>query len=242
MERDGAPVTSTSNVGTDRIPPYSDEAEQGVLGSILLDSVRVMDLCIDRGLIPESFYVPAHRLLYETMEEMARAATVIDVVTITERLRAADRLDRIGGTVVIDRLVDSTPTAAHAEYYIDIVRQKDLLRRIIDCARKSEQECYSSEESADLILGRAEQAFLDISERRQGNMVPWPDAVDETMGHIAKMLSDKSGLTGLSTGLLNLDKKLHGLRQSEMIVLAARPSMGKTSLAMNIAENIALGV
>jgi replicative DNA helicase len=225
----------------ERSPPYSEEAEKGVLGSILLDSVRVMDLCVEHQIVPEAFYVPAHRALFEVLLDMLNQNVVIDLLTVTDRLRGAGRLDAIGGTATLDRLVDSTPTAAHAEYYIDIVRQKHLLRCIIATAREAENECFTSEESADMTLGKVEQAFLDITERQHGYVTPWTEAVKRTMEHVERILTSRRGLTGLSTGFLNLDRVLQGLRPGEMIVLAARPSMGKTSLAMNIAENVALG-
>lgn len=226
---------------TDRIPPYSEEAERGVLGSILLDSVKVMDLCIERQLVPESFYVPAHRNIFEAMLDMAKQGAVIDILTVTNRIKTAGKLDSIGGVICLDRLIDSTPTAAHAEYYIDIVRQKHLLRCIIACARETENECFVSEESADHVLSKTEQAFMDITEHQHGFVMPWASAVKETMEHIERIIDTKRGLTGISTGFDNLDRKLHGLRKGEMVVIAARPSMGKTSLAMNIAENVALG-
>jgi replicative DNA helicase len=166
---------------------------------------------------------------------------VVDVLTVTDRLRSTGRLEAIGGAGFLDRLVDATPTAAHAEYYIDIVRQKHLLRSIIDCAREAERQCFDSGETADQVLSRAEQAFLDITERQHGYMTLWKDAVLATMKHVDMILDGSATLGGISTGLANLDKVALGLRPSEMIVLAARPSMGKTALAMNIAESIALG-
>ena len=225
-----APVTKA-----DRVPPYSEEAERGVLGSILLDSMKIMDLCIERQLIVESFYVPAHRIIFEMLLDMSRRGMVIDVLTVAERLQAAGKLDDSGGAMCLDRLIDSTPTAAHAEYYIDIVRQKHLLRSIITCSREAENECYESQEGADLILSRTEQAFMDITENQHGFLKPWAGAVKDTMEHIENILVTKRGLSGLSTGFANIDRKLQGLRNGDMIVLAARPSMGKTSLAMNIA-------
>ena len=226
----------------ERLPPYSEEAEKGVLGSILLESVRVMDLCLERQIVPESFYVPAHRVIFEVFVDMTgQGGRVIDPLTATERLRATGRLDSVGGAAYLDRLVDSTPTAAHAEYYIDIVRQKHLLRCIIACAHDAENACYSSEESADSVLSRVEQAFFDVTEAQHGFILPWPDAVKQTMEHVERILMSRRGITGLSTGFLNLDRVLQGLRGGEMIVLAARPSMGKTSLAMNVAEHVALG-
>jgi replicative DNA helicase len=226
----------------DRVPPHSEDAERGVLGSILLDAVHVLDLAVERQISPESFYVPRHALIFEAMLDMSRSGLPIDVLTLAERLRSAGRLDEGGGPAFLDGLIDSTPTAAHAEYYIDIVRQKDILRSIIACSRGAERECYESDDTADGILSRTEQAFLNITERQHGSVMAWPEAVQGTMEHVEKILTSGKGITGISTGFANLDVKLHGMRSGEMIVLAARPSMGKTSLAMNIAENVALGV
>lgn len=225
-----------------RTPPYSEEAERGVLGSVLLDSMRVMDLCIESQLNAESFYVPAHRLIYTALLDMSSQGQVVDVLTVAERMSSSGILEKAGGSSVLDKLVDSTPTAAHAEYYIDIVRQKYLLRCIIRCAQDAENRCYSSEDGADLILSNTEQAFLDITERQHGSMLPWGSAVKNTMEHIENVFNGSKVMTGISTGFKNIDQVAQGLRHGEMIVIAARPSMGKTSLAMNIAENVALGI
>lgn len=234
-----ASLSRTSSA--DRIPPYSEEAERGVLGSILLDFQKVMDFCVAAGLGPDSFYVPAHRAVFETMLDMSGQGKVIDVLTVTERMNSADALDQIGGSVFLDRLVDSTPTAAHAEYYVDIVSQKHILRSIIDCSREAERQCYGAEGDARQILDDTEQKFLNITEQQHGTILAWHDAVKQTMTHVEEILNGAATLGGISTGFSNLDKTALGLRPSEMIVLAARPGMGKTSLAMNIGENIALG-
>jgi replicative DNA helicase len=225
----------------DRMPPCSREAEEGVLGSILLDASRVLDLCVERQIAAESFYTPAHRFVYEAMLDLSKQATSIDVLTVAERLEAGGHLDKIGGSAGLNRLVDSTPTAAHAEFYIDIVRQKHLFRCIIEAARAAEAACYGTEESADVLLGRVEQSFLDITEHQHGAMNQWDAAVHEAMTHVERIFETRRGLNGVSSGFANIDGKLHGLRPGEMIVLAARPSMGKTSLAMNMAEHVALG-
>jgi len=235
------PVSSGSPRG-DRVPPYSEEAERGVLGSVLLDAQRVMDLCVQAQLNEESFHVTANRSLYGALLAMYEAGRVIDVLTVAECLKTNKTFERIGGGAYLDALIDGTPTAAHAEYYIDLVRQKDLLRRIISVARSTEQECFEAQDGADLVLGRAEQALLSITERQHGEQISWGDAIKTTMQHVERILDTHRGLTGLSSGFANLDRIIHGLRPGEMTVLAARPSMGKTSLAMNIAENIALGV
>jgi replicative DNA helicase len=206
-----------------------------------MDSARVVDICIESQIVPESFYVPAHALIFESVVYLAGEGKAVDAVTLEADLKGKGKLDQAGGSVYLDQLVDATPTAAHAEYYIDIVRQKHLLRCIISCARESERECFTSTDKADMILGRVEQSFMDITERQHGFVTPWPEAVKGVIGQVETILTTKKGLTGISTGYANLDDKLHGLRNSEMIVLAARPSMGKTSLAMNIAENVALG-
>ena len=225
-----------------RTPPHSAEAERGVLGAILLDAERVADLCTVSGLVPDAFFVPAHRILFETLLGMAHDGVAIDAVTVSDRLRAIERLDAVGGTQALEALIDATPTAAHAEYYIDIVRQKFLLRSVIACAQQAEQTCYDGDMSADLVVSQAEQAFLGITEHQHGAIVPWSSAIKETVAQLDRLFAmGPGGFSGLSTGFRNLDKMLRGLRPGEMTVLAARPSMGKTSLAMNICECVALG-
>jgi len=221
-------------------PIFNEEAEMGVLGSILLDPQKVVDFCIEKQISPESFYLRHHQLIYSTMLDMNRSLRPIDVLTLSERLQAQGVLNEVGGQPYINRLLDSTPTAAHAEYYVDLVRQQHLLRRIIDCARSSENECYASQEDADAILAKVEQDFFNISEDRHSAMMPWPQAVKETMVTVENILNNK-GISGIPTGFNDLDEKLLGLHPQDMIIIAARPSMGKTSLAMNMAENIALG-
>jgi len=140
-----------------------------------------------------------------------------------------------------NHLLDAIPTAAHAEYYIDMVRQQHLLRRIVDCSRNSEQECYTSDEDADHVLSKVEQDFFSISENRHGSMLPWNATVKQTMGVIEHIKLTGKGISGIPTGFIDLDEILLGLHNEDLIVLAARPSMGKTSLAMNIVEHVVLG-
>ncbi|MBP7829944.1 MAG: replicative DNA helicase [Kiritimatiellae bacterium] len=226
---------------TDRIPPYSEEAERGVLGSTLLDAGRVVDLAVERGLRPESFYVPAHQALFELFIEMSHEGRPVDLLTAGDRLRDRGRLEEIGGAAFLEQLVDATPTPAHAEYYIEIVRQKHLLRLIIDRAREAIDSTYGSEESADSILGKVEQSFFEIGEAQRGQVTPWPDLMKQAVQEIEKIYALKKGLTGIPTGFHDLDRILLGLQPTDMVILAARPSMGKTSLALNIVQNIALG-
>ena len=237
---------STHEGGPLRTPPNSLEAERGVLGSILhpfeVGDTRVLDLCIESGITVEAFVSAQHRLIFETVFEMSRAGIVIDAVTLLERLKGLNRLDAIGGAATLQALIDGTPTSAHAEHYIGILREKFLLRKVIAAARDAEKLCHNTTVSADIILGEVEQKFLNISENNNTSGQSWSLAVHNTIERIDKLLKMGAGaFAGLPTGLSNLDWKLNGLRDGEMIVLAARPSMGKTSLAMNIAECVALG-
>ncbi len=224
-----------------RGPPYSEEAEKGVLGSIMLDAGKILDLCLERRLVEDTFYVPAHRIIFATILELNARGRPVDLLTVSDALQAAGRLESVGGHAGLDRLVDQTPTAAHAEFYIDTVRQRHLLRQIIERAREAEMLCCQSEDPADAVLERIEQSFFDLSEHQTTSMLPWPDAVKSAMDHVEQMFLSKRGLAGLASGFRDIDRTLMGLRPGNILVLAARPSMGKTSLAMNIAENVSRG-
>jgi replicative DNA helicase len=243
----------------DRVPPYSQEAEIGVLGSILLDYARSMDLCLHSQLDEEAFYLPVHKSIYECMLKMYSAQKVIDIVTLSEYMASVpdkkpsrwkkdddtpegpSKLEVIGGPIILEQLVNSTPTVAHVEYYIGIVREKYMRRKIIACARKAENQCYTSPDPSSKILGLAEQSFMDITKDQNSTIMSWSDTIKSTMLQIEKTTSGDKAANGLPTGIKNLDRKFLGLRPAEMIIIAARPSQGKTSLVMNIAENIALG-
>ncbi len=232
-----------------KTPPSSPEAERAVLGAILLDTTsrggdRVMDLCLTSGISEESFFDPRNRVIYSTMLAMNRSAKPLDVLTLTEELTTSGKLETIGGAGYLQSVVDEVPVAAHAEHYISIVRSKHLRRTLIERSAKVIEKCYDEGEYPDprVVLGEAEKSFLEIGDTATGTMT-WSAAVDDCFRRIDKMFeSGGKTLEGLSTGLTHLDEKLQGLKPSEMIVVAARPSVGKTSLAMNIAESCALGM
>ena len=238
----GAPSPASPAARSSRLPPSSEEAERGVLGSALLDGARVVDLCIQGQIAEDAFYEPAHRTIFAAMLVLTDSHQPIDLLTVTSRLRDEGLLEKVGGSVALDRLVDATPTSAHAEYYIDIVRQKHLLRRVIDQARKAEGLCFDPDRAADEVLAEVEQSFFDISSARRLEMRPWSGIINDVIDLIDKIATTNKGISGIPTGYINIDKVLGGLRPNQLIVLAARPSMGKTSLAMNIAENIVTGV
>ncbi|MCX7008093.1 MAG: replicative DNA helicase, partial [Kiritimatiellaeota bacterium] len=225
---------------TDRIPPYSEEAERGVLGSLMLDTEHVLDMCRMCQLQPRSFYVPAHQLLYETFSAMADEGRPVDLLTAGEYLKTAGLLERIGGHPFLERLVDSTPTAAHADYYIKLVHENDLLRTMIRQAQKTIEDCYAHEGDPQNLLNETEQAFYDIAHARHRDLTKWEELVKDGHKKINEIITSNKDLTGLPTGFADLDRITRGLQNGDLIIIAARPSMGKTALALNIAENAAL--
>ncbi len=226
-------------IGGRRLPPCSEEAERGLLGSLLIDSTRVVEICLMKRLAGDAFYVPAHRLLFEKLLHMYQEASAIDLLTVGEAFRTGGDLDRIGGYAFLEGLIDSTPTSAHAEFYLDIVQQKHLLRRIIGEASEAIDRCYTDEESdAAQLLNNTAEAFFELSDNKASSREEWREVVRQTTGDI---IDGRIIENGVPTGFQDLDKELRGLHRTDMIVLAARPSMGKTSLAMNIAEHAALG-
>ena len=225
----------------DRVPPHSEEAERAVLGCALQDAARVLDLCIERQISPESFYVQRHQALYEAMLGLHEARKPVDFVTVAERLRETNLLDAVGGEDELARLIAGTPTTAHAEYYLQRVYENHLLRRIIDAARAVTEDCYKGETEAESLLSEAEAAFFGLSERKVGVERTWKQLIELEAIEVERLITEKKGLTGITTGFMDIDRKLLGMQAGDLIILAARPSMGKTSLALNIAENVALG-
>ena len=232
-----------------KTPPQNAEAERAVLGSILLDTTgrsdgRVMDECRSRGVTPDTFYDPSNRAIFAAMMEMGATSKPLDALALIEELRRTNKLDAVGGVGYIQSLIDQVPTTAHAEHYIGILRAKHLRRLMIE--RATEVVAHSFDENeypdAQVVLGEAEKSFLEIGGRAEATM-PWSNAIDESFRRIDRMFESGGRLMeGLSTGYKYLDETLQGLKPGEMIVIAARPSVGKTSLAMNIAESCALGL
>ena len=231
-----------------KTPPSSVESERAVLGSILMDAVgrngdRIMDVCLTGGITAETFFDPRNRTVYETMLEMNRASKPLDPLTLLEELKSKERLETVGGAGYVQSLIDQVQTTANAEYYLSIIRDKRLRRVLIEKATRIVEKSYNENEYPDpqIVLGEAEKDLLSVGTHGDRTM-PWSAAVDDAFKRIDRMFtSNGTTFEGLSTGLTHLDEKLQGLKPSEMIVIAARPSVGKTSLAMNIAESVALG-
>lgn len=224
-------------------PPHSEPAEIGLLGSILVDGERVIDLCASRRVHSDCFYNPLHRSVFEAAVALHHEGRPVDLLTVSARLRDLGRFEAVGGDAFLQSLVDATPTSAHAGYYIEVLLQKRILRELLARAREIESACASAGDvDAASVLANAEQLVLGIRDLDLGTAPDWAKTVEQVSTDIGKLLKARGArLTGISTGFRNLDKVLLGLQPSEMIVLAARPSVGKTSLAMNIVENVATG-
>ena len=232
-----------SSASVDRLPPHSPEGEKGVLGCILIAPNECMGECIEKlkddG--KESFYDLRHQTIYETLAAMFDIREAIDIITLQQRLKDKGLLDQIGGIPYLSQLQDAVPSAANLSYYLEIVREKYLLRKMISVCTEVVGRVYDYEGEVDGLLDEVERDVLRISESRaQGGVMTTKELVGKAIGTIENFFSRKGALTGIGTGFPDLDKMTDGLHGSEMLVIAARPSMGKTSLAMNIAEHVAI--
>jgi len=223
-----------------RTPPHSVEAEQGVLGSMLISPRDAIAECVEK-INEEYFYIPAHQTIYTVLVELWNAGQAIDLITFTQVLRDRNLLDAVGGPAFVTSLFTFVPTAANIEYYIDIVRDKYLLRSIIAAATESVRRAYEEQDEVNNLLDEVEQKIFAVGDDRfKGQMLSMKDQVMEAIEAIEKLYERKGGITGISTGFIEFDRMTSGLHPAEMIVIAARPSMGKTALVMNIAEHVAV--
>jgi replicative DNA helicase len=234
------PVADPARV--DRLPPHSPEAEMGVLGCILLSPHDTLGDCIQQFKAgSEVFYDLRHRAIYELLVAMYDQKEAIDLVTVPQRLKDRNQLEAVGGLAYLASLPDAVPSAANLSYYADIVREKHLLRRMIQTCTSVMSRVYEHQGEVDALLDEVERDVLRISEERAETDTPSVrELVKQAIVTIEECHKNQGALTGLTTGFPDLDKMTSGLHGGEMIVIAARPSMGKTSLAMNIAEHVAV--
>jgi len=223
-----------------RTPPHSVEAEQGVLGSMLISPRETIAECVEK-INEEYFYVPAHRTIYDVLVDLWNTRQGIDLITFTQVLRDRNLLDSVGGAAFVTNLFTFVPTAANVQYYLEIVRDKYILRQIISAATESVRRAYEEQEEVDSLLDEVEQKIFDVGEDRfKGQMLSMKDHAMQAIETIERLYERKGSITGISTGFVEFDRMTSGLHPSEMVVIAARPSMGKTALAMNIAEYVAI--
>src|SRR5437660_5365557 len=223
-----------------RAPPHSVEAEQGVLGSMLISPRETIGECVEK-INEEYFYVPAHEIIYNVLVDLWNAGQAIDLITFTQVLRDRNLLESVGGAAFVTSLFTFVPTAANVGYYLDIVRDKYILRQIITASTESVRRAYEEQDEVSNLLDEVEQRIFAVGEDRfKGQMLSMKDQVMEAIQSIEKLYERKGGITGISTGFVEFDRMTSGLHAAEMIVIAGRPSMGKTALAMNIAEHAAI--
>ena len=227
---------------TDRLPPHAPEAEQGVLGCILLSPNDCLGQCIEKLKAgADVFYDLRHQTIYTALVEMYDHRDPIDVITVQQRLKDRQLLEQIGGIPYLNALQDAVPSAANVTYYAEIVQEKYILRKLIHACSDVVGKVYEFEGEVDVLMDEVERDILSISESRvQGGAVAAKQLVNKAISTIENYFSRQGSLGGIATGFPDLDKMTDGFHGGEMIVIAARPSMGKTSLAMNIAEHIAL--
>jgi replicative DNA helicase len=222
--------------------PSSEDGEKGVLCSLLLSPREVADICV-LSLNPNAFYIPAHRTIYSLVLEFGDKSKPIDFVSLKQALKDRNQLEEIGGPEYLSALYSFVPTAANADYYIEIVREKYILRRLIIACNKLSNQCYDSQEDIEPLLDDAEKEIFAITgDHVNTEIVATKDLVMAAIEQIEKLYENRGSVTGIPTGFVELDRMTSGLHPAEMVVIAARPSMGKTALAMNIAEHVAMNV
>lgn len=223
----------------DRVPPQNLEAEVSVLGSILLDKeaiVKVADV-----LVHDDFYSDAHRIIFEEMLWLYEHHQPIDIITLTNKLEEKGKLQEVGGASLLSQLANAVPSAAHVVNYAKIVSDKALLRRAITAASDIIHLAYTSSEDPQEVLDVAEQKIFGVSERHfKENFISLKTILTESFDRIDELHKDKDKLRGIPTGFSNLDHILAGLQPSDLIIIAGRPSVGKTAVTLNIAHNIAV--
>ena len=223
----------------DRIPPQNVEAEQAVLGAMLIEREAISKVA--ELLRSEDYYREAHRLIYNAMIELFNKNDAVDMVTVIEFLRKEDKLEAAGGIAYVTSLANSVPTAANVLYHARIVEEKALLRQLINAATNIAGMGYEGSEEVTGILDSAEKMILAVSSRKMGgDFTPIKSIIFEAFNKIEQLYASKGSITGLATGFKDLDRLTSGLQPSDLILIAARPSMGKTAFVLNIAQHIGI--
>lgn len=228
------------SVNLDRIPPQNLDAEQSVLGSMLLGDREAIARAIEI-LRPDDFYRDAHRAIFDAMAGLFDRMEAIDLITVSEELKKKGLLEDLGGLAYLASLANMVPTAANVEYYARIVEEKAVLRELIAAATRIVNRGYAGSDEVEVLLDQAEQMIFEISQRRTTRgYSSLRDVLMKTFERIEHLYTTRGGVTGVPTGFTDLDQITSGLQQSEFIVVAARPSMGKTMLCLNIGRHAAV--
>ena len=223
----------------DKLPPQNAEAEQCLLGCLMLDKeaiVKVVD-----SIKSEDFYKGIHQDIYQVMIDLYEKSDPIDIVSVSAKLKERNRLEDIGGSEYLSSLINSVPTATHVANYAKIVRQKKILRDLISASEEIGLSAFNESEDIDYLLDKAEKAVFEIGQRAlTQSFVSIKDILPETFERLDQLAKHHGTLRGVPTGFRDLDNKLSGLQKTDLVILAARPGMGKTSLALDIARHVAV--
>ena len=223
----------------ERLPPQSIEAEKSVLGAMLIDREAIAKA--SEILTSDDFYREAHRVIYSGMLELYNRNEAVDFVTLTEILKRDNKLADVGGSAYITALADMVPTAANVKYHAEIVADKSTLRQMVHVATEIAANGYEASDDVNVLLDEAESKILAIANKnKRTDFTHVNDIVNDAIMQIEKLAQNANGITGIPTDFIDLDRLTSGLHPSDFIILAARPSMGKTALALNIASNVAL--
>ncbi len=223
-----------------RIPPQDLESEKALLGSLLLSSDALFE--ISDIITSSSFYAAKHQIIYETIEVLVNNKEPIDILTVSAALRTAKNFDQIGGAPYLSELLGLVGSAANIKYYAQITRKKELLRRLIEASTHIGEIAYDESDSLETVLEEAEKRIYEITTKggSSDRLIPFQEMIDETWARIEKLSDSNGGLRGVPSGFKDLDNKLSGFQPSDLIILAARPSVGKTSLALDFARHAAV--
>lgn len=229
---------SARSASADRALPHNLDAERSVLGAILIDNEAFNVAAAVIG--PEAFFRDAHRRIFERMAALSERSQPIDLVTLVEELERAGELEEVGGPAYVSALADGVPRAVNVEYYARIVKEKATLRALIHSASRILASAYEADQDADLILDEAESAIFAVADDRiKSGFVPMRDLVRESFPKIEQLFEHRSFITGIATGFTEIDRMTRGFQRGDLIIVAARPSMGKTSLVLNICQHVA---
>lgn len=223
---------------SNHVPPQNIEAEQAVLGAIFLEPSALTQA--SESLIPEDFYRSSHQKIFNVMLKLNDSGKAVDLITVTEELSAVKELEDVGGVSYLSELAGSVPTAANIEYYAKIVEEKSLLRRLIRTATTIAQDGYSREDEVDALLSEAEKNIMEVAQRKNaGAFHDIKDVLVKAYDNIELLHNRTEDVTGIPTGFADLDEMTAGFQRNDLIIVAARPSVGKTAFALNIAQNVA---
>ena len=223
----------------ERVPPQNIEAEQAVLGAMMIDKGAISS--VTENLRDDDFYREAHRVIFNAIVKLYNKNEAVDLITVTDVLKAEGKLDDVGGIAYITSLANAVPTAANVQYHANIVAEKSTMRQLVKVSTEIAAMGYEGGDEVNVMLDQAESRILEIANRKKrSDFTPISDVLMNSVQDIEKLLRNKGGLTGLPTGFNDLDKLTSGLHPSDFIILAARPSMGKTAFALNVVTNVAL--